>query len=360
MNIRKNVVGMLPYQPGKPIAEVKRELGLSEVIKLASNENNLGPSNKVIKAIKKATSEIGFYPDGSSYALRQALANKLKVSSNNIIVGNGSNELLVLLGLALLNPGDEVLTSDQTFIVYKMVADLMQAKLVTVPLEKYTYNLPALLKKITSKTKIIFIANPNNPTGTAVAKQAVHDFLQKVPSSCLVVLDEAYHEYASYRIVGNSIPWVKQYSNLVVLRTFSKAYGLAGLRLGYGAASPDICEAIHKVRDPFNINVIAQIAGIAALEDQQHIKKSVALVNSEKKRVSKLLTKLNLKVVPSQTNFLWVELPQGQTSEVFSKKMLQQGIIIRPFKGSYIRITLGRVSENNRMLKVIRNVLASI
>jgi len=350
---RTQIEGMQPYQPGKPIEEVERELGITAVIKLASNENTLGPSVRVKNAVKNAVDKMQLYPDGACFYLRQALAKQLKCRPDTLMIGNGSNELLVLLGLAYLNPGDEVLTSQMSFVVYKTVAQIMGAEFIAVPMRDFAYDLEAMAKKFTPKTKMIFIANPNNPTGTLVDAKVLRNFINRIPGSCLIVLDEAYFEYVDPQWAVNTIDWVRERKNLVVLRTFSKAYGLAGLRIGYGVAAPGVTQTIERVRDPFNVNSLAQVAAIAALGDQAYMKKCVALAKSERKRVAKELRQMGFKVVAGQTNFLFTKLNPTDSKDLVDT-LMQRGIIVRPFPEGYARITLGKVAENNKMLRALK------
>jgi len=356
---RPAIADILPYQPGKPVAEVERELGIARAIKLASNENPFGPSPRVRAALRQAAGSVNIYPDGACYYLRHALARNYKYHPEEIIVGNGSNELLVLLGLAYLNPGDEVLTSQMSFVVYRMVARLMQAKLTAIPMRDYTFDLEAMTRALTSRTKIVFIANPNNPTGTLLDARILRRFIDRVPPGCLVVLDEAYYEYVDPRLRSKSLDWVRERRNLVVLRTFSKAYALAGLRVGYGMVSPEVKQAIERVRDPFNVNSLAQIAALAALEDRAYMQQCVQLVKTERERIGKELAELGLKVIPSQTNFIFTQLPRGE-SQAVAHALMRRGIIIRPFPGPYIRITLGRVVENNKMIQAMKKVIGEL
>ncbi|MCK5241166.1 histidinol-phosphate transaminase [bacterium] len=353
---RSCITQIQPYQPGKPVAEVERELGIRQAVKLASNENVFGPSPRVRTALRKAVNQVHIYPDGACYYLRAALARDLGCRPDELILGNGSNELLVLLGMVYLNAGDEVLSSQMSFVVYSMVADLLGAKFIAPPMRDFTYDLETMAGFITSKTKLIFIANPNNPTGTLIEKQALRRFIDRVPTHCLVVLDEAYYEYVQRPLAGNTLDWVRERNNLVVLRTFSKAFALAGLRVGYGMAPAKVRENIERVRDPFNVNSLAQVAALAALADKAYMRKCVAYTQTERKRLSKELLKLGLKVIPSQTNFLFVKFPRTEGVQV-GQSLLQQGIIVRPFPGSYVRITMGKIAENNKMLKAIKNIL---
>jgi histidinol-phosphate aminotransferase len=359
LNMRPCVAGIQPYQPGKPVEEVERELGIKKAVKLASNENPLGPSPLALQALHQATRQAHIYPDGSSYHLRQALAAFHKIPAEEFLLGNGSNELLILLGQAFLEPGDEVLTSQDSFSVYGTVAQLMNAGLVTVPTRDFTFDLAALAAGITAKTKIIFIANPNNPTGTVVRTEALKTFIDQVPAGCLVVLDEAYYEYADPDCMGPTLAWAREKNNLVVLRTFSKVYGLAGLRVGYGVASAEVRDAIERVRAPFNVNSLAQAAAVAALKDRAHLRTVVSLARRERRRVEKALKALGFTTAPSQANFIYALVPDrlGMTGRAFYEAAMRLGVIIRPFAGASVRITLGTEKENDKLLKAVKTIL---
>jgi histidinol-phosphate aminotransferase len=346
---------LVPYQPGKPIAEVKREFGLTDVVKLASNENPLGPSPLALRAAQKAVAEVGVYPDGACFELRQALAREHGWEPENLILGCGSNELILLLGQAFLNPGDEVLTSEMTFVVYPTVANLADARCVSVPMKKFTFDLNALARAITLNTKMIFIANPNNPTGTALPPRDLERFVGKVPSSCLLVLDEAYFEYldASWRPESHS--WVKRHPNLVLLRTFSKAYGLAGLRVGYGLVSGPVARAVDCVRAPFNVNTVAQAAAVAALGDRKHVARSAALARRERVWLGARLLKAGFKPVPSQANFVFTAVPWG-SGQTWFMELMKLGVIVRPMPGPFVRITVGTREQNERLLAAVKEV----
>lgn len=346
---------IIPYQPGKPIDDVKREFNLKQVIKLASNENPLGPSPLAMAAVRTALANAALYPDGSCHLLRRALARKLRVAPQSLLLGNGSNELLVQLGLAFLEPGDEIVTSHMSFVVYTSVPQLMGAKAVLVPAVRYGFDLPGLLRAMTSKTRIVFIANPNNPTGTVVDPEELQTFLAQVPVSCLVALDEAYDEYVDRKYHGDSIGWTKKYPNLVVLRTFSKAYGLAGLRIGYGVAAPEVVQAIECVREPFNVNSLAQAAAVAALSDRQHVARTVGLAKAERSWLACRLSELDFETVPSQANFVFAKAPAGNAQQWF-QSLLRQGVIIRPITGPYVRITAGTRPQNERLIRALKKI----
>jgi histidinol-phosphate aminotransferase len=352
---RRCLANIVPYQPGKPIAEVKREYGLTNVIKLASNENPLGPSVRALAAAQKSLSEVELYPDGAAYDLRLALAKAHGWDPKKIILGCGSNELILLLGQAFLEPGDEVLTADMTFVVYPTVAQLAEAQLVAVPLKKFVFDLKALARAVTPLTKMIFIANPNNPTGTALAPRELERFVAGVPASCLVVLDEAYFEYLDAPWRPNSLAWAKRQPNLVLLRTFSKAYGLAGLRVGYGLVSEAVAQAVERVRAPFNVNSVAQAAALAALADKKHMVRSVALAKRERVWLSAQLAKAGFTPVPSQANFVFAAVPWG-TGQAWFMELMKLGVIVRPMPGPYLRITAGTRAQNQRLLAAVKEV----
>lgn len=357
IDARACVRDILPYQPGKPIDDVKREFGLAQVIKLASNENPLGASPRAKRAAAVALKDAAMYPDGGCFYLRQALARRLGVAPAMILLGNGSNELLVQLGEAYLNPGDELLTSQMTFVVYATTAQLMNAKLVQTPLRDYAFDLEAMARALTPKTRMVFIANPNNPTGTAVEPAALARFMKRVPESCLVVLDEAYFEYADRGRMADTVGWVKAgRPNLVVLRTFSKCYGLAGLRVGYGVAHPAIVQTIDRVRTPFNVSIPAQAAALAALSDQAHVRRSVALARRERLWLWKQLKAAGFEAVPSQANFIFARVPSGDGRALF-EALQRRGVIIRPMGGPYVRITAGTRPQNEKLIKALKKVL---
>jgi histidinol-phosphate aminotransferase len=269
-----HVQRLKPYVPGKPIEEVEREYGLTDILKLASNENPLGPSPRALEAVRAALSGLALYPDGSCYALVRALARHWEVRPENLAVGNGSDEIIHYLGVAFLRPGDEVLTGDPSFVRYEAAAVLNEAEYVAVPLREHRFDLEAMAERLSARTRIVFIANPNNPTGTMVSKAEVERFLDHCPEQALVVLDEAYYEYVDDPAYPQSLDYVREGRNVVVLRTFSKIYALAGLRVGYGIARPEIIQALHQVREPFNVNSLAQAAAIASLEDPEQVLRS--------------------------------------------------------------------------------------
>ena len=357
------VLQTLPvYQPGRPIEEVARELGLDagSVIKLASNENPLGPSRRALAAMRHALPKINLYPDGSAFYLKQKLALKLGVSPANLILGNGSNELLELLGHALLSPEAEVVVSQYCFAVYPIVTALFAAKLVTVPARQYGHDLEAMLSAITPRTQILFVANPNNPTGTAESREALADFISRVPSHVLIALDEAYIEFLDQPL--DSVAEVRQGTrpNLFLMRTFSKIYGLAGVRLGYGIASPGLISELEKIRQPFNVNAVAQAGALAALEDEEHAERTRRITARGLKVYAKAFRKMGLEFIPSSANFVLVKVGDGQ--RVFNE-LQKQGVIVRPMASyqlpEWIRISMGTPKQNQRCLEALRTAITS-
>lgn len=356
----KNVDQLIPYVAGKPIEEVERELGITDIIKLASNENPFGPSPKALEAARAALENVRMYPEGSCYVLRQALSEHLGVPGEMLMFGNGSDDLLHNLGLAYLNSDSDVLTATPTFVQYRAAARLAGANLIEVPLKDYTYDLDAIGDSLTDKTRIVFIANPNNPTGTMNTRDELERLLGRVGPQTLVVLDEAYFEYVSDPDYPRSIDYVRQGLNVVVLRTFSKVYALAGLRVGYGIARPDIVQAIDKVREPFNVNLVAQYTATAALADHEYVSGSVQHNESGKEMLYEAFERLGLEYAPSQANFVFVDF--GRDAGQVSDQLMRRGIIIRPGgifgTPSCARVTIGTEPQNIRFIQALEEVLA--
>jgi histidinol-phosphate aminotransferase len=348
------------YQPGRPIEEVARELGLParDIIKLASNENPLGPSPAALAAMQHVLANLHLYPDGNAFYLKQKLAAKLDLSPAQLILGNGSNEIIEFVGHAYLAPGVEVVASQYCFAVYPLVAKLFGATLVTVPARNYGHDLPAMLAAITPRTRVVFVANPNNPTGTVVAAEALLRFVEQVPPHVLLVLDEAYLEFldGAADLVARLRTGVQP--NLLLMRTFSKIFGLAGLRLGYGLGHPDLIAAFEKVRQPFNINAIAQAGALAALDDEVHIRRTRENNAAGLKFFAGAFAMLGLEFLPSAANFVLVKVGDGQ--QVFDA-MQRRGVIVRPMAGyqlpEWIRITIGTPEQNERCLAALRAAL---
>lgn len=359
--IRPNVLGMNPYPPGKPIAEVKRELGLDYVVKLASNENPFGPSPKAVEAIRAAAADLHLYPDGSGYELKQEISRHFGMPSEQIILGNGSDELIHMLGLILLDEGDEMIVGDPSFSRYHASAFLSRAKLVKVPLtDDMRHDLPAMAAAVTPRTKMIWIANPNNPTGTIITREEVDHLLQEIPPEVLVVLDEAYFEFAEHEPgFPISTDYIKADFNVVGLRTLSKIYGLAGLRIGFGFAPRYIVDAIDRAREPFNVNSLAQAGAIAALEDKEHLALTVENNAQEVALLTEVFKSLGMRPFPSFGNFVYVDLQQP-AQPVF-EALLKLGVITRSgdvFGNPHcLRVTVGRPDEMRFFVEKLREVM---
>lgn len=352
------------YEPGRPIEEVARELGFAnadDIIKLASNENALGPSPKAVQAMRKAARQMHLYPDGGAFYLVQALAKKLNVDASQIIVGCGSNELLEFMGHVFLDGNSSIVMADRAFVVYKLIAAMFQAKTITVPMVDYTHDLEAMLKAIRPDTRLVFIANPNNPTGTMVSGEAIDAFMRKVPEHVVVVFDEAYVELLPVDQQPDVLKYVRQGRNVVVMRTFSKTYGLAGLRIGYGIAPAECIQFMHRVRQPFNTTVMAQIAAIAALDDDAYVERTRAMMRTGLDILQGGFKKMGLPYVPSVANFVLVQVGQGR--KVF-EALQREGVIVRPMDGyglpEHVRITVGTPAENRRCLRALKKVLKSM
>jgi histidinol-phosphate aminotransferase len=363
------------YQPGRPIEEVARELGLpaASIIKVASNENPFGPSPLAIAAMQKAIPSVNLYPDGNAFYLKQKLAAKLGVETTNLVLGNGSNEIIEFVSHALLSgggtpaarTGDEgvaatnIVVSQYCFAIYPIVAKMAGAAVITVPAKDYGHDLPAMLKAITTKTRIVFVANPNNPTGTLAPREELIDFVNRVPDDVLLVLDEAYIEFLSDPV--DLIPLIRlgARKNLILMRTFSKIYGLAGLRIGYGIAAPELIAALEKVRQPFNANLLAQTAALAALDDDEHVNKTRSNNFGGLEFFASAFRKLDLEYVPSYANFILVRVGEGQ--KVFDA-MQKLGVITRPMGGyqlpEWIRISVGTKQENEKSLAMLKKSMA--
>ncbi|MEQ1655126.1 MAG: histidinol-phosphate transaminase [Nitrospira sp.] len=357
LRIHPDIASLSPYVPGKPIEELQRELGLARVIKLASNENPLGPSPKALAALVGGHDSLHRYPDGGAYRLRQALADRWKVSLDHIILGNGSDEVLGLLARTFLAPGDEAVMADQTFVIYKMEVTAAHGKAVIVPLVNWTHDLDGMAKAITSKTRLVFLCNPNNPTGTMVAADAVARFMAKVPEDVIVVFDEAYLEYVRDPHFPESLQYVAQGRNAIVLRTFSKIYGLAGLRIGYGITTPEITNCLNRVRPPFNANTLAQRAALAALGDDEHVAKSRAVNVAGMQQLESGLRALGFAVIPSQANFVYFDVKRD--GRALFDALLREGVIVRHIEGTMLRVTIGQPDENDAFMTSLKKVLQS-
>lgn len=355
----KHVHDLIAYEPGKPVEELAREMGLepSSIIKLASNENPLGPSPLAIEAMKAALDRAHFYPDGGGYALRGAIAEKLNLARENVILGNGSNEIIEFIGHAFLKPGDEVITAGHAFAVYGLMAQLFGAKTVEVPDPGFVHDLPAMLAAITSKTRQLFIANPNNPTGTMVEQAEIDDFMSKVPEHVLVIFDEAYFEFLDQ--APDVLRYVREGRNVSVMRTFSKIQGLAALRIGYGLAPAHLAGVLQKTRQPFNANGIAQAGALAGLADEEHMRRTRELTHAGRALLEEGFARLGLEYVPSAANFVLVRVGDGD--RVF-QALLRLGIIVRAMRSyklpEWIRVSVGTMDQNRRFLEALPPVLA--
>ena len=349
-----------PYQPGKPISELAREMGLEEagIIKLASNESPLGVSPLARRAIERCLADLSRYPDGNGFELKGALARRLGVTAEGIVLGNGSNDVLEMAGRALLAPGLEAVYSQHAFAVYPLVVQAVGAKGIEVPARDYGHDLAAMRRAVTPLTRVVFIANPNNPTGTMVPARDLEEFVGSLPREVLVVLDEAYNEYLAPEAKPDSIAWVRRHPNLVVTRTFSKAYGLAGLRVGYALATPGVADLMNRVRQPFNVNSLALAAAAAALEDADFVRKSCECNRAGMRQLTRGLERMRLEYISSHGNF--VSFRVGDGAMVY-QKLLRAGVIVRPIASygmpEHLRVTIGLESENTRFLAALGRAL---
>ncbi|MBM3244201.1 MAG: histidinol-phosphate transaminase [Candidatus Omnitrophica bacterium] len=355
---RKSVFNIAPYVAGKPIEETKRQLGLRDVIKLASNENPLGSSPYAIRAIKKALPEINRYPDSSGFYLKKKIAKTLNLSPANIVLGNGSDELIDIIIKTFVEDDEHIITSDTAFLEYGIISQANAKKIVKVPLKYFKFDLNAIRNKIDKNTKLVFIANPNNPTGTYVNKTELDDFLAGLPKNVIVVLDEAYDVFIDADDFVSGLKYFNK-NNVIVLKTFSKAYGLAGLRIGYSIAQSDLCSYMERVRQPFNVNILAQAAAAAALDDKQFIRKTKEINKEGKRFIYDNLSMLGLAYVPTAANFILFDA--GRDGLGVFKEMLKFGVIVRDMKqyglNNFIRVSIGTKKENERFIKVLKKVL---
>lgn len=363
MRIKPWVQKLPVYEPGRPIEEVAREFGITDpasIVKLASNENALGPSRKALAAMRAAAREMHLYPDGGSYHLRQSLAVRLGVAPSQVTLGHGSNELIALLGHVFLEPGTSIVMADRAFVVYRLVANLYQAATIAVPMRDFTHDLDAMLAAIRPDTRLLFIANPNNPTGTAVSKEQIERFMDRVPADVTVVFDEAYVELMPPGLQPDTLRYVREGRNVFVLRTFSKTYGLAGLRIGYAVAPEEGIQALDRVRQPFNINAMAQAAALAALDDEAHLVRTRRMVSRGLRQLERGFRRLSLEFVPSIANFILVRVGQGR--ELFVE-LQRRGVIVRPMDPyglpDHVRVTVGTPAENRRLLEALEAALAA-
>ncbi len=363
-NVTPNITRLTPYRHGKSIQEVERELGITGMIKLASNENSLGPSPLAIEAMQAYSGKMHLYPDAGTYDLQQFLAAKLNVDPEGLVFGNGSDDVIHLVGITFLNEGDEVVQAHPSFVRYEAAATLNNCACHLVPLTSdWIHDLDAMLAAVNEKTRIVFITNPNNPTGTIVGKQALDAFLDALPERVIAVIDEAYHEYAAPDPdYPDCLPYVREGKNVVLLRTFSKAFGLAGLRIGYGITRPEIASWLNRTREPFNVNLMAQAAAIAAAADTAHVERTVAVNEAGKQQFYHALASFGLSYAPTYGNFIWFDT--GRDSKQVYSKLLYAGVITRTGDifgaPTYLRVTIGTEAENAKFLNALPEVLAAI
>jgi len=360
-NLFKDYINSVrPYQPGKPIRELEQEMGLRHIIKLASNENALGPSGRAMHAMRRAIREVHLYPESGCPYLIERLSRELGVSADQLIVGNGSNEIIELLARGFLSPGDEVLSSESTFLVYPILAQVCGARYVSVPMKDSRYDLAAMADAVSEKTKVVFIANPNNPTGTYVTESELEAFIAKVPKHVIICIDEAYIDFVDSRDFPHVLAHVKTAKpNVLVMRTFSKAYGLAGLRVGYALGCKEIIQYLQKIKQPFNVNSIAQAAATAALDDRFFLWRTKYMVSSGRKYLYREFKRMGLEFLPSQANFVLVNVRKD--GEEMFRALLKRGVIVRSMKAygfdSWIRVTVGRRSHNAHFIRALRREL---
>ena len=349
---------LVPYEPGKPIEEVEREYGIVDSVKLASNENPLGPSPKAVAALCAKLDQLHLYPDGDCFYLKNALAKKLGVAPETLIFGNGSNEIIELAARTFMRAGDEAVMAEQAFVVYQLIVQAVGAKSKQVPLCDYTHDLNAIAEAVSEKTRMVFLANPNNPTGTIFRREDWEKFLAKISPEVLLIVDEAYFEYVQDAGYPDSLKYHSDGRAILTLRTFSKLYGLAGLRIGYGVAPKELIAMMQRVRQPFNVNAPAQWAALAALDDSDHVRHSLAVNRQGLDYLQSEFKKLGLEHVPSHGNFILVRVGKGQ--EVF-ERLLSQGVIVRPMGGymfpEHVRVTVGTMKENRKFIEALQKVM---
>lgn len=358
------VSNIKPYVPGKPIEELERELGIKDSVKLASNENPLGPPphviEKMIQDLSSREPSLGLnrYPDGSGFYLKRALAEKWSLSMDEIILGNGSNELIDIAVRTFLQPGDEAVMANPSFVVYPMSTRAQGARAIEVPLKEYTHDLDAMASAITGKTKIVFVANPNNPTGTMNRRDEFETFMSRVPGGVLVVVDEAYCEYVTDPDYPDSVRYLREGRDILILRTFSKIYGLAGLRIGYGIGNKEIIAEMNKIRPPFNTSSLAQKAAVWALADERHVQKTREMNRQGKDYLYRELDSLGIAYVPTEANFLYI--PLKKEAQTVYQKLLERGVIVRPVGPRELRVTIGLPEENARFVNALRSVMGEM
>ena len=358
--VKEHICRLKPYVPGKPIEEVEREFGITDIVKLASNENPLGPSPKALAAMREALEQVALYPDGACFRLTRALAKHWGVREEELILGNGSDEIIHNIGITFLSPGDEVIQGHPSFSQYETCATTNASDCVSVPLKDFTFDLDAMADAITDKTRVIYIANPNNPTGTSVGQADVERFMSRLPERVIAIFDEAYYEYVERPDYPNAYEYVKSGANVIILRTFSKIYGLAGLRIGYGIARPEIIQCLNQVRQPFCVNSVAQAGALASLEDPGQVERSRRTNSEGKQYIYQELEKMGLPYVPTDANFIFLDIKRD-CRPVFTE-MLKRGVIVRTGDifgyPTFIRVTIGTIDENRRFIKTLKDVLS--
>lgn len=359
---KERLLKIKPYKPGRPIDEVKRELNLRDVIKLASNENPYPPSPKVLKAIQKEALNINRYPDGGCFYLRQSLTKKLKVDDDQLIFGNGSDEVIIMALRAFVDEGDEVVIAKPSFLVYEIGSKVVGANIKQVPLKNFRYDLDGMSRAVTKKTKVVFIGNPDNPAGTYVTDKELKKFLKSLRKDIIVFVDEAYFEYVKNNDYPDTISLLRQYKNIIISRTFSKMYGLAGLRIGYGIGHPDIIDILNRVREPFNVNSIAQAAALACLKDKKYYNNISKKIEEQRQYLYSKLDDMNLFYMKTVTNFIPIDVQVE--SKIVTEKLLAKGIIVRDMSfwglGTFIRISIGTEKENKRFIKTLKKICKEI
>lgn len=355
------IAGLTPYVPGKPVSELERELGISGSVKLASNENPLGPGSRARAAMDAVLAELGRYPDGAGFELRRALAEYHGLSPKAVTIGNGSNDVLDLIARVFLQPGAESVFSEHAFAVYPIAIQSVGATARVARARDYGHDLEAMARLVNDKTRVVWIANPNNPTGTWLAAEPLKSFIGSLPKTCIVVVDEAYTEYVAEPDFPDATHWVETFPNLIVTRTFSKAHGLAALRVGYALSDPRVADLLNRVRQPFNVNALAQAAAIAAINDREHVRASIELNRAGMKQLTSAFERLGLDYIASVGNFVTVDC--GRPAAPVNEALLKRGVIVRPI-GNYgmpnhLRISIGLESENARFIAAFEDVLAS-
>jgi len=353
---RKHLLKITPYKPGKPIKELKRELGLKKAIKLASNENALKPSLKVLLKVTSELADLNRYPDGGCFYLKAKLARKFRLKPKNFVIGNGSDEVITFAIKAFVKENEEVLIAKPTFLIYGIASKVANVKTITIPLKNFKYDLEKMKKRVTRKTKLIFIANPDNPTGSYVSRKEVEKFLRGLRKDIIIFFDEAYYEFGKqFRDYPETLKLLNS-RNIIITRSFSKIYSLAGLRVGYGIAKPSLIEAMEKVREPFNVNSLAQAGALAALEDNEHIKRTLEFTGRGKEFLYSQLSELGIKYVPSATNFVLIKI--GRNAAKVYNNLLRKGIIVRYMAAwglkDFIRVTIGTMDENKKFIEALK------